>query len=642
MKEVVLSDDELQIKLYSDSITAYLYRSKPIVEGFIDKCDSIMAGNPSISSDMSIFFYNRKINYFLIYNQPLKAYQLIVDHEQKAQESEVSEDNKNRFSYFNAYTLLILGDLDEAQKIFYRDLEKAKEKKDTFTVTSSLYSLGQLYGDKDDYHAAIKCYQEVVEIKDHTNVIPETTIALIDYELGNNYYDLKDYDKAQQVTERGLAYAKENKVDLLIPYFLDREAKIALARKQNEIAEKLAIEVHELAVANGDQRTLKLSRNLQAKVYKKSGRYQQAINIFTEELATTDSIQYNERLKIYKHLHELYNLIGQPTEAYSHLQLHNAIKAEKDLADNKEKTAYLKIKFETEQQKAANQLLASEVKQGQDERKLLYLISILFFLGMIGLFAAFYQKKKYNKTLKQEVEKRTDELRQTNLKLTKRNSELDEFNRILAHDLREPLRSIVGFSQMAKASNTKNTEVEEYLSFVEKGGRQLHEIINGIATYRDVVQNATEPELVDTANLVDQIKTTIQPNYPDRNIQISSQSVLPEILVQPKVLKTVFEQLIDNGIKYNENETAVLAIQYSKNKETHVFDFTDNGIGIAPQYHQKIFDMCKRLHSRIVYEGSGLGLNITQKILENNSGQIRLVASSEGEGSTFRVELPFV
>ncbi len=642
LQENVMTQTEVEFKMYIDTIDAHLYRSNNVVERTLAKCDSILQNNQSISIDTKVNYYNKKINYNLNHNRPLVAYQIIVDHEFFAQSKAVSEENRNRFSYFNAYTLLILGDLDEAQKIFYSDFESAKIKRDTYSMSSTLYSLGQLYGDKKDYNSAIKCYLEVVALKDKTTKIPSTTIALTDFELAGNYFSLKDWGKADTFAARGLAYARKHKIEFLIPYLLDIKARIALEKNQVKQAEKIANEINILAKAGGDDRTLKTAKNLQAIVYRHSTHYQKAIRLLEELLVETDSIQYGERINIHRQLHEIFDLKGQPANAYDHLLQLNAIQEKKETADNTEKTAYLKIKFETEQQKAENELLASKIKQGNSERNILGLISTMFFLGMIGFFVAFYQKRKYNSTLKKEVGKRTTELKQTNTELTKRNAELDEFNRILAHDLREPLRSIVGFSQMAKASEIDQAKRSEYLTFIEKSGRQLHQIINGISTYRAVGNQTSKPQLVDTDNLVQQIKTTIQPYYPNKNIQISSRTELPEIFIQPKVLKTVLEQLIDNGIKYNENEIAKLGIQYTKIDGKHVFEISDNGIGIAEEYHQKIFDMCKRLHTRDVYEGSGMGLNITQKILEKNNGQIRLLKSTEGKGSTFQIELPYV
>jgi len=102
----------------------------------------------------------------------------------------------------------------------------------------------------------------------------------------------------------------------------------------------------------------------------------------------------------------------------------------------------------------------------------------------------------------------------------------------------------------------------------------------------------------------------------------------------------IFRNLIENGTKYNQQIKPSLAISYRLKKGMHTFQFEDNGIGIASEYQDLIFQMFKRLHTRDVYTGSGLGLSIIRKMLHKVGGEIDLLRSAKGEGSVFEVYIP--
>jgi len=104
----------------------------------------------------------------------------------------------------------------------------------------------------------------------------------------------------------------------------------------------------------------------------------------------------------------------------------------------------------------------------------------------------------------------------------------------------------------------------------------------------------------------------------------------------------VFKNLIENGIKYNENVPAIINITYKTENQNHVFLFEDNGIGIDEKYHSIVFGMFKRLNHRGKYPGSGLGLSIVEKVIQKINGTVLLASSSLGKGSTFEIRIPII
>ena len=112
---------------------------------------------------------------------------------------------------------------------------------------------------------------------------------------------------------------------------------------------------------------------------------------------------------------------------------------------------------------------------------------------------------------------------------------------------------------------------------------------------------------------------------------------LPTIKTHKLFLFLVFKNLIENGLKYNESLFPLIKVTYFKQNRTHFFHFEDNGIGIAPQFQNRVFGMFKRLNDRGTYSGSGLGLSICKKMIEKLKGNIQIVHSEEGKGSIFQV-----
>jgi len=320
----------------------------------------------------------------------------------------------------------------------------------------------------------------------------------------------------------------------------------------------------------------------------------------------------------------------------------NEIKDSLSLEQQKQKSQYLTIKFNADQKEKENALLTAQVLQKQSQNKLLYALITFFLIGILFLVAAFFQNRKYNQRLKTEVRNRTKDLESANVLLLDLNEELNEFNNILSHDLKEPLRSIVGFSSMAakELEGNENKRLIEYLNYVNKSGKQLHQLIEDVSDFQSI-KNPSSQELK-VIDMNEKIHSIIESNHyliKDKNAVVKFKD-LPEIYSSESLLFLIFKNLIENGIKFNESAEPTIQITYEQKDNFHHFLVKDNGIGIAPEFHERVFGMFKRLHNRGIYEGSGLGLNIVKKLVDRIGGSIAILESEENKGTTFQVNLP--
>jgi len=325
--------------------------------------------------------------------------------------------------------------------------------------------------------------------------------------------------------------------------------------------------------------------------------------------------------------------LGKHEKAYDYL-LKNKILQDSILnVSNLQKVQFLNTKFEVEQKEKQNQLLATKVIQKQTQNKYLYVIVGLFLLGTIALFGIVWQKFKYNKNLKQEVIRQTQKLRDTNI-------ELEQFNYIVSHDLKEPVRNIIGFSTLGKRKIDDDHPISEYLQYIANNGQQLYALIEDISTFHKIEKidnNKTEP--IDLNQLMEKIEDSILSTIEKKRGKIHYDN-LPTIQSHQSILFLVLKNLIENGLKYNENDFPKIQISYKKENDQHHIFVEDNGIGIDPEFHANVFGMFKRLNHRGKYKGSGLGLSLSQKTIKKLDGNVAILNSEPGKGSTFKITFP--
>ncbi len=634
-----ITSEQEKFSIYLDSIGKYLYGDIDLTNKALEECQKIVEQGTMLSD--SIFFEFVIFQIYLEYSKsnPLGAYQKIIDNEDIADNINLTRNQIGNFNYLKCFTLHSIGDLESAQKEYYTSIEKGKVDRDTNAIVRNMYSLGQLYSDEGEYDSAIKCFQQV---HDYSLIftIRTTTSVLNDLELAEAYYKFKKYDEAQRVLERAEVVTNRDELNILKSDILMIRGNIYLEEGNIAAAEGIYKELVAVNKSTQDQNNLFNTQRFLGDLYYTKKMYSKTLDIHKEMLKSTDSTNLDLQIAILKVLYEVSEKTNDFEGAYSYLLDYNKVNNKKNADEKRQKTAYLKIKFDSEQKEKDNAVLSAELVKNQAERNFLYALIAWASLFLALLFGAFYQKSRYNKKLEAEVERRTVTLKKSNHMLNEKNNELDEFNRILSHDLKEPLRSIVSFSQLASRNISSTEKAKEYLDIVTESGEQLHRLINDVNLFQNTNSiSLEENSSIDIQTLLDGVVNQIQLEYPDKEINLVS-AVNPVILGAPEILKSVFWNLIDNAVKYNEQENVSINVNYELRGNRHYFELEDNGIGIAPEYHNRIFEMFKRLNVRNVYTGSGLGLSIVKKMVERLGGEISLLRSQENVGSTFMFNFP--
>lgn len=242
--------------------------------------------------------------------------------------------------------------------------------------------------------------------------------------------------------------------------------------------------------------------------------------------------------------------------------------------------------------------------------------------------------------LLQIINFKANELRQFNEKLRIAYQELDAFSFTISHDLRTPLTSIYSYCELLMEFATKkdDKESEEILQLVLKNAKRMNEMIKAILKYAKINSADLKKTLVNMQPMLELVVTSIKSNYKkDIAITISN---MPDLFAEPIMVSQVFQNLIDNAVKYSfTKDKVIISITGEEREEEVVYSISDNGIGIEMKYADKIFEIFSRLHNQSHYEGYGVGLSIVKRIMERFKGKVWF-ESKLNEGSTFYISFP--
>lgn len=235
-------------------------------------------------------------------------------------------------------------------------------------------------------------------------------------------------------------------------------------------------------------------------------------------------------------------------------------------------------------------------------------------------------------------------IKKINRKLEESNKELQDFAYIASHDLREPLRKISSFGSLIQDSlkGKLDEDQQENLEFMINGAQRMQDMIDDLLTYSRLTTSAKPPQRVDLNEVIEDLKKLELATLLDETQgTIHVPEPLLPVQADPFQMHQLFQNLLGNGLKFHKEgippEITIRARQVENNMIR--IEVEDNGIGIAEEYHEQVFVMFKRLHSREQYEGTGIGLAVCKKIVERHRGNIG-VKSTPGEGSTFWFSLP--
>jgi light-regulated signal transduction histidine kinase (bacteriophytochrome) len=232
-------------------------------------------------------------------------------------------------------------------------------------------------------------------------------------------------------------------------------------------------------------------------------------------------------------------------------------------------------------------------------------------------------------------------LRQANAALTQANGDLQQFAYSASHDLQEPLRMVSTYSEMLrkKFGGKLGDSGDKYIGYTIQGALRMEQLLADLRTYTQASIEGEKPQSdLDAAVVLEKSLENLDAAIKESGASITHTD-LPHVRLHEFQLEQVFQNLIGNSIRYRGRNPVQIHVAAELRDTEWLFSVKDNGIGIAPQYKEKIFGIFKRLHTAAEYPGTGMGLAICQRIIERAGGRI-WVESEQDHGSTFFFTVP--
>jgi signal transduction histidine kinase len=224
--------------------------------------------------------------------------------------------------------------------------------------------------------------------------------------------------------------------------------------------------------------------------------------------------------------------------------------------------------------------------------------------------------------------------------LQRSNSELEQFAYIASHDLQEPLRKVASFTQLLQRryGGQLDARADQYIEFAVDGAQRMQALISDLLAYSRVGRSDRAPALVSSDAALTQARANLAEQMEQTGATIET-GHLPLVLAELPLLIAVFQNLLSNALKFSGEAAPRIVIRVRRDGSSWLFSFSDNGIGLEPEFADRIFVIFQRLHDRASYPGTGIGLAMTRKIIENFGGKIWLDTTYTG-GTRFCFTLP--
>lgn len=261
--------------------------------------------------------------------------------------------------------------------------------------------------------------------------------------------------------------------------------------------------------------------------------------------------------------------------------------------------------------------------------------------GIVGILKIFrWERAMRMENQQTELKDLNRALKAATDELSRSNADLSQFASIVSHDLKEPLRTVIGYAQLLEKryKDKFDADAAYFIERVAQGGARMYGMVENLLSYSRV---GTEGKAFTATQAAEALRRAIE-NL-EAAIHESQSKItydpLPEVLADPSQMTQLFQNLIANSIKFRSEEPPQIHVSSERKNGMWQFLVQDNGIGIDPKYNERIFEIFQRLHTQEEYSGAGVGLAVCKRIVERHGGQI-CVDSEPGKGSKFFFTIP--
>ncbi|MEM1319354.1 MAG: tetratricopeptide repeat protein [Bacteroidota bacterium] len=608
------------------------------------------------------------------YQEAAKTYLKVLDIDQKYVSKKLLAKTVTRISdsYQN------LGDFVMAFDYQLKALELNEALKDTMGIARAHYGFGTIFFYQESYTQAIDYYRNAKTfyqvMNDQQGLYNCLGAIGSTYErLGKNAlslkYNLESLEAARGMNyEFGIAYSTHN---IGSNYFISGKYEEALKHLNEALVYKKKLK--DVWGQIGTYRAL-------ADCYIQYGKPQKALPLLEEGLSIAEELDSKTRIiEMYKYFALAHKAMGNYKTSLDYMMKYTEIKddifsetALREMGERRSKYEIQKREEEINELKVAKELLEKE-QQIEGLYNSILIGAAIFLLVLLRLMYSRYsfhresnrlleeknaQIKRQNDQLEdankkqlmtnllleeknQLMEKQNDQINLQNEKLESSNEDLKQFAYVASHDLKEPLRMINAYTSLLKKryASSFDENAHEFMGYIVDAVNRMDTLLTDLLTYSRVNTREEAHNWMDSRELVEICIANLRHPIESKGAQVHVAEDLPKVKVNKSQMLQLFQNLISNAVKFTKDEKPEVFIRCKRKDDHFIFEVKDNGIGMAPENKEKVFEVFRRLHSRAEYEGSGIGLATCKKIVEKHRGKI-WVESELDEGSSFFFSIP--
>ncbi|MBX2872987.1 MAG: tetratricopeptide repeat protein [Saprospiraceae bacterium] len=566
---------------------------------------------------------------------------------------------------------------DTTNTYYTKALYAAKQVGDHYTHAASLNNLGLLANTHGSYKIGAQYLQKALIVFDEQVKDPNKIglRCLILANLGNSYFELGDFERSFDFQSQSIELARKSQIRFIPAQYLDDLARSAASMEKYTLAEQYYKESLSLQTEIGDfQSSIHtylhfMEMKMAQKDYTAAAALgRQSVEIAIERefpILVADGLnKLSELARMQAEVDKavmladsalrvsrsIFNIRHERTASYN---LAQALALKKDYSNaftqllhhqrlndsiirEDEKAITMEVQAQYRNRLFEQKVGILEAKQKAQRKNIELLIGLIVMtIILLGVITTNLLKRNRVNRIIQDKNAVLEKYIAYNL-------QLENFAYIASHDLKSPLRNVVSFSQLlARRLKDKITsEEKDYLNFIISGTKEMSSLIDDLLNYSLVQREKLNVEKIAVKELLQRVVDRNQPLIEEAEAAVEIQAPATEIRGDAIKLNQLLENLFTNALKFHQaDEKPKVQIKFEEREKEYFFEVKDHGIGIDPQYFEKVFMIFKRLHTKKEYEGTGIGLAICKKIVEQHGGRIWL-ESQLGEGTSFFFTLP--
>ena len=575
--------------------------------------------------------------YYFAFDDYPKALKHLLQADQN-RDSAVSEQMIAKNLANISYVYLEMGNYSLALQYQFDALHRFEKLEDTLGISQGMRSIGIIFRRLTHYERSISYLKKALKLQNDLNNIFE--LLAISATITETFIEQKNYDSARVYATQaysiadsigelyGVAYSS-GLIGKIYRHTEEKDKAFEYLNRSTELFSELGIK-KELAEFTLEKAWVSLENQQFDQVEKELGVVSAIISEMGDMTLKKDyaeiQAEFNEKT-------------GDETAALANMKLF--ILYQDSLFNDKILARVSELENRYVVMDKDKEIRDLQEERQSTQRKLTFYGIIFGVLLLLVLLWMVYVRNKTLREINQVLAQKNEEIRLQNERLASSNDDLRQFAHVTSHDLREPLRSISSFASLLEMryKGKIDDDASEFIGFITGGVKRMDKLLADLLAYSVVGIFNHEYTKVNTAEIIEMIIQKLHKEKATQGVRISIQD-LPVITASYKHMVQLFEHVIDNSIKFRGEDRPEIIIKAEKREDEYLFSVRDNGIGMDEAYKEKIFGLFLRLHTKkSKYTGTGVGLSICKKIVEQHKGKI-WIESKLGEGTTVFFRLP--